>query len=111
MEEADQCQTYAIEERDTSVLQEADQYLAGVLDREAAAAATQEMPDVMADTQAGGGPICGVASDVVADLQAALLAATAHILQGCLSFPHDCNLRGRHSVCHGPCQNSCLRLV
>ena len=56
VEEADQCQTCNIEERDICVLQEADQYLAGVVDREAAAAATQDMPDVMADMQAGEDP-------------------------------------------------------
>ena len=44
------------EEHDSCVLQEADQYLAGVVDREAAAAANQEMPDVMADMQAGEDP-------------------------------------------------------
>ncbi len=56
MEEAHQRYTRYVDERDICVLQEADQYLAGVVDREAAAAANEDMPDVMADMQAGEDP-------------------------------------------------------
>ena len=111
MEEADQCHTCDVEERDFCVLQEADLYLAGVVDREAAAAANEEMPDVMADMQAGEDP-CLVRSQVSWQTCEHLSWLHQHSFCRAASASVTIAACARGSLeCCGLVQNNCLRLL